>query len=203
MERLGNYLRKHLPDLQARVEKELDVSLGKIDVLPLPKYTNEILLTHEKFMDTSPAKKWLSWAVKKSALYLIEDFCNVYATIGDSAIYYSRGPILNWSLTEKEMYFTSLHELAHIAHFRLAGISSGDKGIPKHITEGFADYVAVSIMGDTESTETITKTNCVNYKYFLPFLKEIINRNAWGIRNIKKFVCDYPSKKNKSLVPLF
>jgi len=182
MERLGNYLKHNLPELQGRIEEKLDVKLGKIDVQPLPGCVDEWVA----FADNC----WPVWTTSLRAIgtglsHILKAFYMV-AKAGESTIYYSRSPI-NQFESERDMVQIGLHELVHIALDRLAGVPVDEVKIPHYIEEGFATYVAKDIIQDMGFKPTgLLATGC--YLHYRHFSREISERALTDFLRIKEFV---------------
>ena len=120
MEKLGDFLRANIPDLQTRVEETLEVKLGEIAACPLPQVVDDVL-SSEYFRNLKRWQKTLLESLGKIRMSIGEQF--MLSRAGDSAIYYSRAHRLLWYLSDRDMTQVGLHELVHIAHAKLLGRS--------------------------------------------------------------------------------
>ena len=197
MEKLGDFLRANIPDLQTRVEETLEVKLGEIAACPLPQVVDDVL-SSEYFRNLKRWQKTLLELLCKSVISGIEQF--MVSRAGDSAIYYSRAHRLLWYLSDRDMTQIGLHELTHIAHATLLGISTYNKdNIPNRIKEGFAVYVAANIMvnmGMEPFYQDPTYPNRENPKdqnrrYFRQFKEELLSKNISDINGVKDYVLSF------------
>lgn len=189
MERLGNYLRQNLPQLQQLVEEKLHVPLGKIEIKPIPQCVNEIADDIAKETKLSPA---VMYAIKKAvqiSIFLTEDGyflkgSRMIAKAGQSTIYYSRSPIAVLPLTPDNMMMTGLHELTHVAHSKLGNISLTKK--PTKYAEAFAEYVAMEIMQE----QGRTVTNISYFEELFEFNLQLYYRKLKTIDQVVQFVLE-------------
>ncbi len=189
MERLGNYLRQNLPELQTLVENKLNVKLGKIEIKPIPCCVNDIADYMAKKEEFSPAVMRVATALVRIAIFLTEDGyflrgSGMIAKAGPSTIYYSRSPLALYGLTDSDMMATELHELTHIAHAKLADITLMEK--PPKYTEAFAEYVAMKIM--EEKGKTVPESSYA--KELFKFRLELDKKKLKTIDQVIQFVLE-------------
>ena len=191
MEKFGNFLRANIQDLQTRVEEALEVELGNIDILPLPKYIQEWMA------QAPPMSNFLRHVVK------IIGTCYIYsaelffgnAKAGNSTIYYSRGPQV-LIMSDRAMTEAGLHELVHIAHARLMGRPVSDiLSVPEHITEGFAMHVARRITQNELGLKTPSlfwSFGLSSYHgHYKKFEEEILRKGVTDYKQLKDMVLSY------------
>jgi len=189
MGRLGNYLRKHVPDLTARVENKLEVELGIIDVLPYPKYLDEVLAGG----DPDPSVTTITRLISTPLNYFME-FFRVQALSGESTIYYSRNP-LHMLCSERDMTQLALRELTRIAHSRLLGLPIlGDEffnRVPRDIAEGFAEYVAIEIVKDLGMVPNLIPRTNGSYERYDKFKRKLTAEEISSFEETKKYVLTF------------
>ncbi len=136
-ERIGNFLKKHVKDVQPTIEELIGTTLGDIGVRPLSEQTDE----HVKLQK----KRGFIWSKKDERLFKLylaaqEWTLSTIAQVVKSTIYYSRSPA-GLMPTGNYLWYLTAHELGHLAHHALVG--EHEFFCFKNIRETFADYVAV------------------------------------------------------------
>lgn len=147
-ERIGEFLKKHVKNVQPTIEELIGAVLGDIDIRPLSEQTDE------RFSRLSIAAEELT--------------SGTIAQVVGSTIYYSKSP-LGLIPTGNYLWYVTAHELGHIAHHTLVG--THEFFCFKNIRETFADYIAVQALkrreieisqqgriGAREFRETLAKT---------------------------------------------
>lgn len=185
MEKLGNFLRANLPDLQRRVEDKLEVKLGTIDVKPMLELASEVRIPLTSIGIRKVIK--LPYLLALPSCGILEEAAA--AAAGESTVYYTRSRSkLSEVETEYDMNSIGAHELSHIGHLRLL---NGDwlryLTCPQYVSEGFPEFVAREIMKDMglDSAEKVYET------LFKQFEDELKRRNLSGIKGAKELALSF------------
>ena len=136
-ERIGDFLRKHVKDMQPTIEELIGTTLGNIDVRPLSEQTDERIRLQKKrgMIWSTRDERFLRLRVEAEELIL-----STIAQVVGTTIYYTRGPI-GLMPTGNYLWYVTAHELGHIAQHALVG--TDEFFCFKGIRETFADYVSV------------------------------------------------------------
>src|SRR3990172_762825 len=89
-ERIGDFLRKHVKDMQPTIEELIGTTLGNIDVRPLSEQTDERIRLQKKrgMIWSTRDERFLRLRVEAEELIL-----STIAQVVGTTIYYTRGPI--------------------------------------------------------------------------------------------------------------
>ena len=70
MEKLGNFFRENLIKWTPLIENKLTVQLGPIDILPIPKFTDELISDYSNNL----LESFVIYLISKPSLYILESF---------------------------------------------------------------------------------------------------------------------------------
>ena len=138
------YLERNLNPVQKQVEKELEITLGEIEIRDKKHFLDDILETDPEI---EPSEKE---SMKKRLLDRNRgklDFAGGFHRIFPNRIYYDSNCI-TFPGYEDAIYFRHLaHELSHASHYNIVG-KDDYKSVSSGFAEGFATYLSEKLIKD-------------------------------------------------------
>jgi hypothetical protein len=187
---IGNKIREVLPKVQPVLEDMLDVELKDIVVKPFWKAYQEFSKIELNEKDFPGNSRYVAHTIAfplfaTIVLPLNEIF--VFTGAGHSIIYYGINPINLLFASKKRIEHATAHELAHIAHRKLATQNSSLRKIPRYIIEGFAEHTARIAMSKIYHGEPEYKSGAYN-RDVKKFREELQRRNYMEDKDLVKAI---------------